>query len=226
MIVLRYFAILLSHLWDLLSVEITVVVKNPCYYFPLELSVLRSSKSKILVLKMSIRSRYELFTFFVTKDFIEDIWGNFCVKKSSWHVLKIEFLKLWALLYIACFRYSARIPGSTAWAKWGLIVKIMDKQYWVTDADKNDRAEGRGTRTCDIPHDVPFRPSHKFISWYGNSTIDQRLKLSSCSHWFCYILCWTKSVEDNTAPVSLKCITNKNHKTVHSQYYCDEFMKS
>lgn len=48
------------------------------------------------------------------------------------------------LLYIACFPYSARIPGSMACAKWGLIVKIReqtDKQYWVTDADKNDRAE-------------------------------------------------------------------------------------
>lgn len=88
-IVLRNFAILLSHLRDLLSLEIVVVVKNPCYYFPLELSILRSSKSKILVFKMSIRSRYELFTFFLTKDFIEDIWGNFCVKKSSWHTWPI-----------------------------------------------------------------------------------------------------------------------------------------
>lgn len=34
-----------------------------------------------------------------------------------------------------------------ACAKWGLIVKIReqtDKQYWVTDADKNDGAEAGG----------------------------------------------------------------------------------
>lgn len=34
-----------------------------------------------------------------------------------------------------------------ACAKLGLIVKIReqtDKQYWVTDADKNDRAEAAG----------------------------------------------------------------------------------